>query len=170
MKEPASVETGGIVATVNQLAGMLAHGGGALSSGDTAALRRMDPRRPEAAFFKIEGLMLPDLSDESELRWAAITVGLALLGDLHRPASRFGSALAAAGYSDLRFTRLLRADGERLIDELPMVARFLTAKGTPVDWADAATLILSAGGTREREIRRRVARDYYAAIERETTT
>jgi len=139
-----------------------------------SALRRADPRQPDAAFFKVEGLVLDaHLPGEAaaradlETRWAAIISGLAHLGGLHRPEQRLGFALAEAQFSELRFARLVRADAERLFDELPMLARFLAAKGVPVDWAAAARLILSAGRGDEEPVRRHLARDYYGALARQ---
>ncbi|MGI8498966.1 MAG: type I-E CRISPR-associated protein Cse2/CasB [Gemmatimonadaceae bacterium] len=107
---------------------------------------------------------------ERETRWSAIIVGLAYLGELHRPGATLGRALVAAGFSELRFSRLLRADGERLLDELPMLARFLAAKDTPADWVQAAWLILSADQIGEEKARRNLARDYYSALVRQTNT
>jgi CRISPR system Cascade subunit CasB len=147
--------------------------GGAVTVGDVAALRRMDPRYPEAAFFKVEGLILdaqlPGAADaraDLETRWAAIIVGLAHLGTLHQFGQRLGNVLADAQYSELRFARLLRANTDRLADELPTLARFLAAKGTPVDWTGAAQLILSAERTNEEAVRRHLARDYYGSLAR----
>jgi len=146
----------------------------ALSTGDIAALRRMNPRMPVAAFFKIEGILLGDLLPvdgaarfEVETRWAAIVLGLAHLGDLHSYQHRLGVALATAAFSELRFVRLLQADGEQLLDELPSLARFLAAKEIPADWGAAARLILSAGRWDEEVARRRLARDYYGVLARE---
>jgi CRISPR system Cascade subunit CasB len=157
---------------VNVVAGLI-RSSPVLTQGDLAALRRMDPRRPAAAFFKIEGLALDShlpgeasRRTDAETRWAAIVLGLAHLGDLHVPEQRLGHALLEAGFSELRFARLLQADCEQLVDELPLLARFLTAKGIPADWSVAARLILSAGRSDEDNMRRHLARDYYGALAR----
>jgi CRISPR system Cascade subunit CasB len=160
-------------AVISHIAGLI-RGRGALSTGDVAALRRMDPRRPAAVFYKIEGLVLDErlpgdaaaLADV-ETRWAAIIVGLAHLGPLHDPSHRLGFALAEGQYSELRFARLVRADADRLADDLPSLARFLVAKGMAVDWTGAAHLILSAGRADEETVRRSLARDYYGALSRQ---
>lgn len=161
-----------VAALVNTVAGLL-RSSPVLTQGDLAALRRMDPRRPPAAFFKIEGLALdPHLSGEaarrteSETRWAVVVLGLARLGDLHVPEHRLGHALVEAHLSELRFARLLQADSEQLVDELPLLARFLAAKGVPADWSAAARLMLSAGHSDEEGARRHLARDYYGALAR----
>jgi len=156
---------------VNRIAALIEHGAGILSAGDAAALRRMDPREPAAAFFKLAGAELgtqlpnePDARIETETRWAAIIVSLAHLGTLHRPGIPLGRALASAQLSEMRFARLLRADAARLVDELPMLARFLSAKGVPADWTGAALLLLSLGRQDEETARRQLARDFYGAV------
>lgn len=165
-------ESMSLSALISRLARLLA-GGGPLSPGDVAALRRMHPARPAPAFFKIEGLVLDDQLPgdatalaEAETRWAAIIVGLVHLGPLHQSRHRFGRALVDAQYSELRFTRLVRGDADRLAGDLPMLARFLAAKGTPVDWTGAAHLMLSAGRSDEERVRRQIARDYYGSLSR----
>lgn len=161
---------------VNRLAGLVTHGGSILTGGDIASLRRMDPRHPASAFFKLAGAELghdfPSNEGARELietRWATILLGLTVLGDLHQSGARLGRALVDADFSELRFERVLRADADRLIDELPTLARFLAAKGTRVDWTDAARLILSAGRKDEETARRRLARDYFGALARKTS-
>lgn len=162
-----------LTSVISHIAGLF-RGSGAISRGDVASLRRMDPRHPAAAFFKIEGLVLDEFLPgdaakraDIETRWAAIVVGLAYLGALHDPSKRLGFALADAKYSELRFSRLVRADEEHLADELPTLARFLAAKGMLVDWTAAAQLILSAGRAEEEAVRRHLARDYYGSLARQ---
>ena len=167
-----TAETANLPSVISSIA-VLLRAGGVITAGDVAALRRMDPRHPEAAFFKVEGLVLdahlPGAADaraELETRWAAIVAGLAHLRTLHESGMRLGGVLADAQYSELRFARLVRADADRLADELPTLARFLAAKGTPVDWTGAAQLILSAGGPNDEPVRRHLARDYYGSLAR----
>lgn len=171
----ASHESSSLEQTITRMAGLL-RGRGALSTGDVAMLRRMDPRQPAAAFFKLQGLMFDDQLPgtagvllDFETRWAVVAQGLACLGTLHRasPSTQLGLVLAASGFSEVRFVRLLAADAARLVDELPTLARFLTAKSMFVDWTGAAHLILSAGRVDREPQRRRVARDYYGALARQ---
>ena len=130
----------------------------------------MDPRAPPAAFFKLAAVYLgPELPtleparSSAETRWAAIVLALATLGELHQGNARLGYALGRAQFSELRFSRLIRADADRLLDDVPAVARYLSAKGVSVDAADLARLLLSAGRPDEEPTRRHIARDYYAA-------
>ena len=166
------VETDGIGFRVSGIASLIKNGG-VISAGDLAGLRRMDPRSPHPAFFKIEALLLePELPGEAdslaelETRWAAVVAGLARLGGLHQSGRRLGQALANADYSELRFIRLIRASADQLADELPALARFCVAKGIPVDWSGAAFLVLSAGRPSEEPVRRHISRDYYGALAR----
>jgi CRISPR system Cascade subunit CasB len=133
----------------------------------------MDPRKPAAAFFKLQGLFLQSIlpgdatsREDAESRWAAVIAGLALLGPLNDPAHRLGPALSEAGFSEGRFARLLRADTERLLDDIPALARYLAVKGVKADWTVAASLMLSSGRPDEERTRRHLARDYYAALMR----
>lgn len=167
-----------LASVVHHIAAVLTHGGGVLSAGDIAALRRMDPRTIGApGFYKLVGAVLDaelprggDARMEAETRWAAVVIGLAHLGNLHRPGARLGTALVEADFSELRFARLLRADAERLLDEVPSLARFLAAKGVPADFSLAARLVLSAGRRDEESTRRQLARDYYGALARTKKT
>jgi CRISPR system Cascade subunit CasB len=165
-------ESANLTSVVSSIAALL-RGRGMVTSGDLAALRRMDPRHPDAPFFKIEGVVLDahlpgnaEARADLETRWAAVICGLAHLGTLHERGARLGDVLANAQYSEIRFARLVRADADRLVDELPTLARFLAAKGTPVDWTGAAQLILSADGANEEPVRRHLARDYYGSLAR----
>ncbi len=166
---------GTLSGTVNHLAVMLSYGAGTLSAGDVASLRRMDPAHPSAAFFKLVSVVLDkylpahqEARLQAENRWAAVVQGLAHLGRLHKPGARLGTALADAGYSELRFARLLHSDAARLLDEIPSLARYLAARDVRVDWADAARLILyTEERVRERD-RRAIASDYYRAMARDS--
>jgi CRISPR system Cascade subunit CasB len=143
--------------------------GRGLSPGDVAALRRLDPRDPaHPAFWKVCAGWLEDslppegpARAESERRWAAILAGMAMTSGLHDPRRHAGVALAEAGYSELRFVRLLRSRGDGLADELRAAARFLGSKAVPFDWRDLALLVLSEGREDEEDTRRHLARNYY---------
>ena len=146
-----------------------------LSPGDVADLRRLSPGDPSApAFWRMAGTLLADelrgegsARSESERRWAAILSGMASTRGLHRPGRRAGEALAEAGYSELRFVRLLRARDVQLLGELRGAARYLDAKAVAFDWRDLVLLVLSEGRTDEEEVRRRIARSYFQQLSRE---
>ena len=100
--------------------------------------------------------------DEAERRWGVVLGGLAILGSLHRPGCRLGTALAHSGYAEARFVKLLRARGSQLLTEVLSAFRFLAAKASPVDATDLARLVLVTSPEKEESIRRQIARDYYA--------
>lgn len=144
---------------------------GAMSSGDRASLRKM---RPEAlhqpAFWKLStSLLQPVLPvettpwrDVQERRWAVVVAVAAAA--LHAPTMRLGAALARAGITEVRVTRLLRASGDQLPDAVRTLAHQLEAAAVPFDFADLAWLVLSEGRDDEERARQQIARDYYRGI------
>lgn len=136
--------------------------------GDLAALRRLDAEHPSApAFWKLLLTLDEDLrrSEEQERGWALILHGMALMApNHHQPTERPGRALQAAGYSEFRLNRLLRARGPAFRDMIPGLCRFLAAKGRPLDWALFGVWILANDDSEFAEgQRRRLARDYFTA-------
>lgn len=157
---------------VGALAHFVEHGA---SPGDVAGLRRLAPEDPAApAFWRLAGTLLADelrggggALEARERAWASIVNALALTAGLHAPARPLGTALAAAGYSELRFTRLLRAQGDALAPEVRGAAAFLASKAEPFDATDLAQLVLSSGGISEETVRRGVARTYFRQLTRD---
>jgi CRISPR system Cascade subunit CasB len=145
-----------------------------LSPGDVASLRRMDPHDPSAAAFwrVMIDYVEPDgavtgagaTTGAAEQSWAAIIRAAAILSGLHRRDIRLGTALAEAGLSELRFTRLLRARGDGLPRQIADVARYLATKAHPLDVTDIAHLVLSAERDDSETVRRRIARCYFATV------
>lgn len=152
----------------------LFEGDGGLSTGDMAELRRVDPEEPYTpALWK---LMLDfDLTEtpgwldqtERETRWAALLMGMAMNAGLHDYGSPLGEALAEAGWSELRFVRLLRSRDKRLFEELRRMAQYLGSKDQAADWTDVGRLLFSQEGEIADSHRRDIARDYYRALYRE---
>lgn len=162
--------------TLSSLVGKLTHAiDELLSPGEVADLRRLDPNAPyRPAFWKVAARYLEheiplggEARDEMERRWAAILSGMAQTQKFHQPGRRLGQALAEAGLSELRLTRLLRARGEKLLDELRGVVRVLASKGQAFDWTHLANLVLSEGYKHEEKVRRQIARDYFYALEKQ---
>lgn len=163
--------------SVSSIVGRIARAlGGELSPGDVAALRRLDPASGlSPAFFRVVAEIIEPATslpadgpwrDAAERRWAAVTRVLAILAGLHAPRARLGEALAAAGYTELRFERLLRAHDEALWDEARRAAHYLASKGQPADHAGFAQIILSDGAPHGEATRRRLARQFYGALRR----
>lgn len=147
---------------VNRAAALMEH---TLGNGELAELRRANPQEPYSpALWKVLAqLPEPWSRQELERRWGIVLQGLAHCLPLHRPGMRLGRTLANVGYSELRLTRLLRADEEQLMAELVRLAKYLHSKGEPLDWADAARLLLEVDAPWASKHRRAIARSYYGA-------
>jgi CRISPR system Cascade subunit CasB len=140
-----------------------------LPPGELAALRRRD--LSAAAFWRLTAHHLvpagylarhPPRSEWQEKAWAAVLGGMAHMRNLHQSGRRPGYALRDADFSELRFTRLLRARDEALLDALRNTAHYLASKGASVDWTDLAALALFQEGDAAERVRRDLARDFHA--------
>jgi CRISPR type I-E-associated protein CasB/Cse2 len=138
-------------------------------AGSLAALRRLNPDKPDgAAFWWLVAEYAPVVfeNDRAARGLAAIAQCMAIAHPFHRPLSGrrpLGEALAEADVSEARLLRLLRLPGGELPEELRRLARLMSSKGDAgrFDWSDAFALLYWADReTGERE-RRKIARDYY---------
>lgn len=141
-----------------------------VSSGDRAELRRISPDRPfTPALWKL----LLDMGQHEaprwirqerwERRWATLLMGLAFCAELHDYDRRLGSALAEAGYSELRLVRLLRAEGEQLETHIRRLAQYLHSKQQAANWGEVANLLFYQSGETAEKVRLGIARSYFAA-------
>ena len=156
---------------VGKAAGLLASE--ALSSGERAELRRISFEAPfTPALWKVlfylrdEGAPVRIGDEADERRWATLLMSMAHCieprRNLHDYQVPLGRALAEAGWSELRFTQLLRARGPQLTVLLRRMAQYLSAKDQPANWADVADLLFEQEGAKADAVRLRIARDYYA--------
>lgn len=144
---------------------------GALSTGDMAELRRISPDAPYTpALWRILLSYVPeeDLTgparDQKERQWATLLMAMATCAGQHDLHAWFGAALAHAGWSELRFVRLLRARDAQLDLEVRRLAQFLASKGEKANFVDLARLIFWQHGDPAEKIRRDIARSYYRAL------
>ena len=155
---------------------------GAMTTGDVAELRRMNPERPTAApFWKLmieHRVTDPDgLSHdrpELERTWARIVRRIAMdtrVGEEHTEGPhlgnrRLGEALAEAGYSEGRLKALLNAQGETILREVEHAAQFLSGKQEKFNWNQTAALMMTEHRDSEQQDRDRIgiAREYYRAL------
>lgn len=142
-----------------------------LSTGDLAQLRRVSPREPYTpALWKMLLTYVPESwtkgpkQDEKELRWSALLMGMAMTTELHDPNTPLGRALVEAGWSELRFVRLMQARGDDLIKDVRRLASFLASKSQPADWSDVAQVLFNQEGEWAERHRRRIARNYYHSL------
>ena len=138
--------------------------------GDLAALRRLDPERPNApAFWRLlawHGVPVERLNDDSRRRWGLVLRGMALMVPHHHDGHvAVGTALHAAGYAESRLGRLLNARGDPFRALVPRLCRQLAAKGQPLNWRELGRLILTEGRDEKAAdaVRVAIARSYYAA-------
>jgi CRISPR type I-E-associated protein CasB/Cse2 len=144
-------------------------------TGSLAALRRLDPGKPDgAAFWWLVGEHAPQAFDNDRAARALATViqCMAIAHPFHRPLSGrrpLGEALAEADVSEARLLRLLRLPRGELSTELRRLARLMGSKGDAgrFDWSDAFDLLFWADGER---VRRDIARDYYRQLYRSQKT
>jgi len=159
--------------TVGSLASMM-EGDPTLSTGDMAELRRVQPEEPYTPAlwklmedFDLHGRPRWLDREQRETRWAALMMGMAMNAGLHDYDTPLGEALAKAGWSELRFVRLLRATDTRLIEEIRRMAQYLGSKDQPTDWTDVGRLLFSQEGDAADSYRRSVARPYYRRLYQE---
>lgn len=145
-----------------------------LSPGDRADLRRASPDDfGGPAFWKVAASHLTpagliagagSIRDRQEREWIVILSAIAHLEGLHAPKRPLGAALAESGFSELRLTRLLRADGMLLLNQVRQMVHFLGSKGTSTNVADIARLVLSDTRSERARVRRSIARNFYAQL------
>lgn len=139
----------------------------AADPGTLAALRRLDPSSPPAAFYRVTVSALDDhlpekgnRRDELEARWAVVVAAMATAHGLLKPIP-LGEALAKAGVAEMRVVRLLEAHEPQLAAVVRNVVHQLVQKAQAFEPNDLADLVLTDGTRHARESRRRIARSFY---------
>jgi len=156
-----------LASTIGRIAGII--GSDHFATGERAALRRMVPDQPPPlSFYRFALSHLPEGWDRNQntIRdWMTITAGIAIMSpNAHSLERGFGSALAKAGYSEIRFERLLSSTGNTRRVLVLRAARFLAAKNTPCNWVEGSKLLLTREEERE-TLHRRIAQDFYRSID-----
>lgn len=158
---------------LNKAVGSVAHRmqSGALSTGDLAELRRISPEAPVTPTL---WRLLYELDEAeatgptAERRWATLFMGMAYCAELHDYDVPLGRALAAAGWSEVRLTRLLEERHERrLATRIRRMAQYLANKKQKANWADVARLLFFRSGEYAENVRLNIARAYYATLYRQ---
>lgn len=154
---------------IGHVAGVL--GNASFPPGDRAALRRMaSDQRPPLGFYRFAASHLPggwDRDADAIRDWVTIVAGIAVMSpDAHQPSRGLGAALAEAGYAESRLERLLGSEDDVRRTLLLRAARFLAAKSLRGNWVDGAQLLLARDPEAREAIHRRVARDFYGALQR----
>jgi CRISPR system Cascade subunit CasB len=170
--DPTSDEEVSPRAAVGTIAGLLA-GDGFLSSGERAALRRVDPACPVTpALWRVldqaHQLAPDELFEEQmrrwERRWGLLILGMAHVPGLHRYEVPLGEALAQSGWSEMRFVRLMEASSDALPVLVRRMAQYLASKEQPANWDDVRQLLFSVDRDYSVDVRLRIARSYYRTL------
>jgi CRISPR type I-E-associated protein CasB/Cse2 len=108
-----------------------------INRGDVSALRRMDIDAPVASFWKLMAGVQIEGMPRDDRRWAVVVKAMAMMTPNVQSKLSPGAALATAGFSgssDLRITRLLKAEGPNFDDYALSAVRYLANKATGADW------------------------------------
>ncbi len=150
---------------INRIAGII--GSDNFPTGERAALRRLHPdpdHPPSLGFYRffyrhIEG----HWAGQRHLpNWQTLLAGMAIMYPAHhQPGRHVGQVLAENRYSEARLERLLDAEPDTQRILLLRAARFLAAKGEPIDWCEFARLLFAADDEAREQQRRHIARDFY---------
>ncbi len=174
--ESSATERPNLATAVGRAAQMIHPDDGSLPNGDRAALRRVNPEAPVTpALWKVlHGLNIPEpdpqygTSDAATARyernWGLLLMGMAHCAGLHDYEVPLGKALALAGWSELRFTRIMEADAETLPALMRRMAQYLASKDQAANWADVAYLLFTRGTDNAESTRLRIARNYYSTL------
>ena len=139
-------------------------------TGELAQLRRNDPATVagQPAFHRLMADRDRPIGESEALRWATLVHVMAITA-AHGSALRSGEALAAAGLSEARFTKLMAARGDAFRDQLVLAARLLASKQIPIHWSDLADLLMADEADEETtgRLRFRIAQNYYRALRKQ---
>jgi CRISPR system Cascade subunit CasB len=83
---------------------------------------------------------------------------------LHDYDTPLGEALAMAGWSEVRFVRLMEADAETLPVLLRRMAQYLASKEQRANWDDVRRLLFTTDPDRADDVRLNIARTYYRTL------
>lgn len=144
---------------------------GSLSTGDLAELRRISPNKPFTpalwrTLISLEMETSPGWISQHmwERRWATLFMSMAFCPDLHSYEVPLGQALARAGWSELRFVRLMRAEKETLEKHIRRVSEYLANKSQPANWTDVGLLLFYQSGDAGERIRLSISRRFYSEL------
>ena len=127
-----------------------------IGAGQFAELRRMAWNEFPTAFWHFYFGHVPRQHREPygrprqdiDLAWATVLRAMAEAGEKpHDPNAYFGAVLAESGYSEQRFVRLLRAQGEDLGREMRVAAAWLAHARQRVNWLRPAELLMGRIGS-----------------------
>jgi CRISPR type I-E-associated protein CasB/Cse2 len=139
---------------------------GPLPKADVAEMRRMRHDRVQSVtLWRLLVRYEIDASPEDEVRWSLLMRAAGRLGAKHTPSVFLGEALVKAGVSEARLSRLLRADGTTLLDQVAgLIDRLYACRDTipGVDLRDFERLLATRPDTEVgMRVRQKIARAYF---------
>lgn len=144
------------------------------ATGELAALRRLDPERPDAgAFFRLLARSVPEPLASIELlsRWGLAAWAMAQMPEALVRGS-LGQALAKGSsvMSEARVNRLLATRGSGFRIQVRRMVRILAAVGAPLPYRQLGRLVLDEGRDERwaEVLRLSIARDYWRARRRDS--
>lgn len=165
------------VATYREPFGALAAYIHRASTGDRAALARLNPEALQphqlaalARALTAAGLAPEQWHADTWPRWGLIAHGMALAG--HDGKQKLGRQLAHAGVSESRVTKLLTSRGDAFTQLLPRVLRLMASKGVAPNWRELGELVLKESSSLHRnqadaeDIRLQIAGPYFSTLAR----
>ena len=147
------------------------------ATGDLAALRRLDPKRPTAPALH---RLLARAVDEQLVgnmdmvkRWARVAQLMAMGPDDLR-AENLGQVLAALSFSEARLSALLNAHGSTLRDLVSRTARRIAVSEEPLPYRSLCRLVLLDGRPEHEEaaeeLRIHISTKYQRALRAQSNT
>ena len=149
-----------------------------IGTGALAELRRITDDALPPAFWRLYLEMVPTEWRERgghvdvhlDRAWAALIRAMVEMTPHPHSFDRpFGAELATSKYSEDRFVRLLRAEGKGLARELRIAGAWLAHAGVKANWEQPAQLLLGQA-RRASDVRHRMARDYFRAAAKQSSS
>lgn len=143
------------------------------SNGELAQLKRQNPDEPPPpAFYRIampslENYKFYPTADEKkaivfEKNLMVLLCAMASDNYMFNPSVPLGVALSNAGFPELRFYRLLKANEAALRKQVSYMCKYLSSKGVSGNISEAFELMKSQDASEAAQIvRRKISRDYY---------
>ncbi|PEN13410.1 hypothetical protein CRI94_08785 [Longibacter salinarum] len=101
--------------------------------------------------------------EQWDQRWAVLLKGMALCAGMHNPTISLGEALAMVGWAEDRFTLMMEANDEAILTFVEWASSDFADAEQVVNWDDVRRLLFKSGG-HARQIRLRIANDYFRTI------
>ena len=137
------------------------HEGGSLSKGDISSLRRMDPKEPCSVFWRMLASNKVEGCPENDRKWALVVKCMAITYPNMDSQVNPGQSFRDAGFSqasDIKMSRLLKAEEGPFEDYLVSAIRQVSAKKVSINWMKFAEFVFF----QNIKSKRNLAKDFYS--------